>query len=238
MSARTQLSQATERSVNQPEEPARQKPALAGLLHALNQPLTGLQCSLELALAVPRRPEQYIRTLREALELTNRLRLLAEAMRELIEMQARRIRPNQDLRLQELLAEVIEELRPVAETRGVRVGLDCDAAITVASERRFFQGLIFRLLEALLSLAAADNGIGIAGRKLEEEIQLRFEWSEPGSEQKVEFCPAELALLLVAAGCERIGGRWERSHGDRNVCTMWLPRFAGEAPPPRLGDAR
>jgi hypothetical protein len=35
---------------------------LAHLLHALNQPLTGLQCSLELAAADLRRPEEYDRT--------------------------------------------------------------------------------------------------------------------------------------------------------------------------------
>ena len=56
---------------------------LAHLLHALNQPLTGLQCSLELALASPRRREEYVRTLREGLQLIERMRILVEGVREL-----------------------------------------------------------------------------------------------------------------------------------------------------------
>jgi signal transduction histidine kinase len=60
---------------------------LAHLLHALNQPLTGLQCSLELAAASPQRREEYVRTLREGLELTGRMRILVEAIRELADTQ-------------------------------------------------------------------------------------------------------------------------------------------------------
>src|ERR1700676_3753274 len=60
---------------------------LAHLLHALNQPLTGLQCSMELALSGPRRPEECVRTLREGLELTERMRILVEAIRELTDSQ-------------------------------------------------------------------------------------------------------------------------------------------------------
>jgi len=56
------------------------------LLHALNQPLTGLQCSLELALVSPRPAEQYVRTLREGLELTGRMRVLVQAVRELADL--------------------------------------------------------------------------------------------------------------------------------------------------------
>jgi hypothetical protein len=63
--------------------PPQNSSPLTHLLHALNQPLTGLQCSLELAVAGPRRTEQYIRTLREGLELSARMRLLVEAIREL-----------------------------------------------------------------------------------------------------------------------------------------------------------
>jgi hypothetical protein len=40
------------------------------LLHGLNQPLTGLQCSMEVALAAPRTVEYYTQRLREGLELT------------------------------------------------------------------------------------------------------------------------------------------------------------------------
>src|SRR5258708_36391313 len=52
------------------------------LLHGLNQPLTGLQCSMEVALASPRSVEYYVQGLRDGLALTERMRTLVEAMRE------------------------------------------------------------------------------------------------------------------------------------------------------------
>ena len=58
---------------------------LQHLLHALNQPLTGLHCSLELALAGQRTSEQYVRTLSEGLELAGRMTILVAAIRELVD---------------------------------------------------------------------------------------------------------------------------------------------------------
>ncbi len=58
---------------------------LAELLHALNQPLTGLQCSMEVALAGPRTNEEYVQGLREGLVLTGRMRVLVEAIREVMD---------------------------------------------------------------------------------------------------------------------------------------------------------
>src|ERR1700683_4169073 len=56
---------------------------LAVLLHELNQPLTGLQCSLELATVGSRTPEEYINTLHQGLDLVARMRLLVETVREI-----------------------------------------------------------------------------------------------------------------------------------------------------------
>jgi len=60
---------------------------LEQLLHALNQPLTGLQCSMEVALAAPRTLEQYVRGLQDGLELTDRMRALVGAIREVTDME-------------------------------------------------------------------------------------------------------------------------------------------------------
>jgi len=72
-------------------EDARRKTAnrspLAQLLHALNQPLTGLQCSMEVALGRPRTNEEYVQGLRQGLELTGRMRALVQAIREVAEVE-------------------------------------------------------------------------------------------------------------------------------------------------------
>ncbi len=69
---------------------------LSQLLHALNQPLTGLQCSLELALSIPRSPQQYADCLGSGLELTGRMRNLVGAIRALVEIDGLALNPGTD----------------------------------------------------------------------------------------------------------------------------------------------
>jgi signal transduction histidine kinase len=203
--------------------------SLSRLLHAINQPLTGLQCSMELALAIPRRPEQYVHTLRAGVELTHRMGMLVEAMREVIDMQESKICSRADLPLQELLLQVGEELLPVAETRRVRIGIRCDPAIRVAGDRKSLVGMIFRLIDSVLSLAAAASEIGIAGQPHGKEVQVQIQWYRSESERTVELCPADLGLLVVEAWCEQIGGRVERCSENGNSFTIWLPSPSAEA---------
>jgi signal transduction histidine kinase len=218
--------------------PSQRKSALARLLHALNQPLTGLQCAMELALSTPRRPEQYIGTLREGVELTDRMRILVEAMREVIDIQESEISSKQAFGIHQLLVEVVNELRPIAESRQVRIGVACDPAIRVAGERSFLIGIIFRLVDSVLSLAAGGSEISIAGRVDGREFAVELQWSRAEYERTVELCPADLGLLLVETGCQQIGGRVERGAGDRNRCTIWLPLAASRADQDGLEEAQ
>ena len=207
-----------------------QKSALARLLHALNQPLTGLQCSLELAVAVPRRPEEYVRTIREGLDLTHRMRDLVDAMREVIDIRESSIRLDQRMVLGDALVEVADELRPVAKGRQIRIAVGCESPATIAGERQFFVALIFRLIESLLSRAKADSEIEVAARPDKGQIQLEIGWIEAAHVQNRQLSHAELGLILVETGCQKLGGRWERRcNGERHSCAMSFPLAAGGA---------
>ena len=95
---------------------------LAQLLHALNEPLTGLQCAMEVALASSRTLEQYVLGLREGLELTARMRALVEAIREVTdgeeEKNENKNEEPETTGLKTVLREVLEGLQPVAEEEG------------------------------------------------------------------------------------------------------------------------
>src|SRR5262249_28293644 len=104
---------------------------LAHLLHALNQPLTGLQCSLELATAGARRPEQYLQTIHEGLELTLRMRILVTALRELADLEQQEAHESEALLLVDLLRQTTSDLLPVAETRGIHVQIAGDHPLQV-----------------------------------------------------------------------------------------------------------
>ena len=79
--------------------------------------MTGLQCSLELAVASRRRPEGYVRTIREGLNLTERMRVLVEAIRELTDTQPN-AEAEETFRFDELLRDTVDNLRPVAAALG------------------------------------------------------------------------------------------------------------------------
>ena len=109
---------------------------LAQLLHALNQPLTGLQCSMEVALAVSRTVAYYVERLREGLKLTERMRALVEAMREVTDGETEKTEPPEIIELQTLLREGLDDLRPVAEVRNIRIMLDGRRSRFVAGKGR------------------------------------------------------------------------------------------------------
>jgi len=214
---------------------------LERLLHALNQPLTGLQCAMEVALASPRTGEQYVQGLREWLELTERMRALVETIREVVDAaqaeEAGKKDSDQDaeaIDLSALLREVSEDLKPVAEAMGVRITLDCSAAssLMLAAGRPRMGGVAFRCVESMLSLADAGSELRIdAGDKPQENMSqdkmkkqwIRLRWYAKAP--RAEFSRAELGLLVAQAGWERAGAKWERERSENlETVTVRLPR--------------
>ena len=197
---------------------------LAHLLHALNQPLTGLQCSLELALAGPRRPEQYVRALRDGLDLTGRMRVLVEAIRELADLQQNEIGGSECFRLDALLRETVDELRPVAEGRNLRLSANCDVALPIQVDRRYLAPLMFRFLECAFSLASEGGDLRITATKNQNRAVLVVCWNDGPPPEYSPFSRTELGLMIAQAGWERAGADWERRQaGGRQTCTVRWP---------------
>lgn len=200
---------------------------LGHLLHALNQPLTGLQCSLELALSNPKRADQYMQTLRDGLDLTARMRDLVSAIRELVDMHQGERGDAEELLLGELFKEAVEGLLPVAESRQVSLRLETDAHLPVREERHRLKILTFRLLESALSLARKGSELQVVLGKVvgneEREVLLTLSWSPATSPDHSPFSRPELGLLIAQAGWEQLGGRWTQSlTEERQSCSMRL----------------
>jgi hypothetical protein len=176
----------------------------AKLLHALNQPLTGLQCALELALSGPQAAEKYVACLRGGLELTERMRNLVGAMRELMEIEGAVAETREKIELRSVLGETLAELQPVIEAKGMRVAVDC-AALPVEAGRRGLTSSMFRLLESAIALAAPGSVFSITS-SAEGVWAVRMGWScsEPAPAQS-EFSPAQLGVMLAQAGLRRAG---------------------------------
>jgi C4-dicarboxylate-specific signal transduction histidine kinase len=197
---------------------------LAHLLHALNQPLTGLQCSLELAVAGPRPAEHCVRTLREGLELTLRMRILVEAIRELADAQPSDSQEVEPFLLDTLLRSTADDLLPVAETNHVRLVLMSPAGLPVRGDRRCLAPLLFRLLESALSLAGEGTELRIAATREPEHACLVVCWNSGPPPEYSPFSRQELGLLIAQSGWERAGAEWSRTQaGTTQTCTVRLP---------------
>ena len=193
---------------------AQERSPLAQLLHALNQPLTGLQCAMEVALGAPRSSEQYRQGLREGLELTARMRELVAAIREVVDGQEdgqedSGTSAEEIVELNSVLQEALLDLKPVAESRGVGLNVICDSPLLVRAERQKLFALAFRLIEAALGHAAAGSelrvDVGAAGPTL------RVWWR---GERPSAFSRSDVALLVAQAGWEQIGAEWRRERDE------------------------
>jgi signal transduction histidine kinase len=198
---------------------------LEQLLHGLNQPLTGL-----------RTPEQYVQGLREGLELTERMRALVGAIREVVEAgeeaeEKQETERQETIELQSLLREAADGLGPVAEEKSVRITLESAAPhpypLSVRGERRRLGAVAFRFLESVLSLAARGSAVRVetGGEAGEAWIRIRWHAGRP----RAEFSRPELGLLVAQAGWERVGAEWVRERMEnRETVTVRLTGQSGQ----------
>lgn len=188
---------------------------LAHLLHALNQPLTGLQCSLELAVASPRTSEQYTHILRDGLELTARMRVLVEAIRELAEGESQESEIIEILSLDRLLRQTAEDLLPVAETKRVQISLSGNVVLPVRAGRQLLPPLIFRFLDSALSLTEAGGVLSIGTEQQQEEGLIVLSWNQAKRLPPYSpFSRPELGLLIASAAWKRMGADCVSQHSE------------------------
>jgi len=210
---------------------------MAYLLHALNQPLTGLQCSLELSLAGPRTPGQYVSTMQDGLELTARMRVLVEAMGELADGEQDVVKESKIVCLHALLEQTTRELQPIAESKNASISFYGDTPLLVRAERERLTALIFRSLEAPLSLAACGSTVRIKAISDGDQACISVAWLEgPESSDHSPLSPSALGLLIAEAGWKRAGAQWvnERS-GNTRAVEIQLP-LASDPCQPHCND--
>lgn len=196
----------------------------AHLLHALHQPLTALQCSLELALLVPRTAAQYVHTLREALEFTARMRALVEALRELATLSSPGSLETDSFRMDKLLLSIADELQPVAETKGVHFRIVATAPLPVRAPRAHLAAVLFRLFESALSLCDNNIELQVQATTQDSKACLTFSWTQRGLPAHSPFSQPELGLLISRVAWEQAGGQWSLLRtGPRQTCALRVP---------------
>ncbi len=133
-----------------PESPSRKEQAAAAseLFHKLGQPLTALQCSLELALRKDLSRTEYRQVIESALQLSQVIIRTTTEERDLAD--AELAGAGQSFNFQHLAAETVDVLGPVAKSEGKGLHFFCDGPAFVMGDRLRMQKAVFGLIEFLL----------------------------------------------------------------------------------------
>ncbi len=194
---------------------------VADLLHALNQPVTGLQCSLELAAVASRPPAEYARTIRDALQLTGRVRVLVEALREIAGSACQEAEPARDVVLDEMLFEAVDELRPVADAKQIHLLYTGSGPLGVRAPLRRSERVIFRLLESGISLAREKSEVHVSAQAEAANALLALSWTPGLAPEFSPWSSSELGLLIAQAEWEQAGGQWTWEFANqRETCRL------------------
>jgi hypothetical protein len=200
------------------------------LLHELNQPLTGLQCSLELAALGSRTSAEYINALHQGLDLVARMRMLVEAVREVADLAQDVSAQPEAIALDFLVRGTVDDLRPVAESRGLHIDVDGNSFPHSCLARRKLAPTVFRVIDSVLSLAASDSIVRVHLRTLNQQAAVIISWmdgkmmAENTETARLRLSPPDLGLLVARACWERAGGQWNSKIPPANhSLTLLLP---------------
>jgi heavy metal sensor kinase len=211
--------------------------------HELQTPLTILKGEIEVALRTARSPQEYQRVLASALEESDRIARLVEALLLLSRADAGVLRMDcQPVDLADLVAEVVEQARVLAATQRVSLESQSVAPITIHGDRVHLRRLLLNLVDngikytpaggrVLLSLKRdkewaalqiTDSGIGLAAQEQERIFQRFYRAPEAVSQGKEG---SGLGLCIARSIATAHGGRLEvqSAIGCGSTFTVFLP---------------
>lgn len=163
----------------------RERRFTADASHELRTPLAAMQLILSVTRAEQRTPEEYEQALDDLADETNRLRVLTDDLLRLSRSDNRPTSSRQCIDLAELVGDVAETLRPLAEARDLTLACALPHDLRVRGDRdsliRLFVNLIDNAItytpqgaiqisgqqrDSVVQIAIADTGIGIAPQHL------------------------------------------------------------------------
>ena len=174
-----------------------QRSLLADLFHALNQPLSALRCSMELALLVPRTQEEYCNSLQTGLEKVEQATLLVHGIRELLEA-----KESSDslvaVSLQDGLREATDHFLPVANDAGIAINSHCEEKGLVNFDPECLRRALFYIFDLSFALVSGKQ-IEIRVREGPARIFLDF----------IFDAPSDYAAKIGSAGFTSKEASWQ-----------------------------
>lgn len=201
--------------------PADRAALLTCLSHELGQPLTILWGCLEMALEKSRQGADCCQELQEALAECEALSMHLRALGELAEAELP-CEPWEATLLGALVKELAEEIAPLAETRGVRFSMECEANPAVRGNAQRLRQAVLHVLGAAIQAGGkgacvrlcvsdlgTEDGVTIATsappHSLEEWERLLDPFS-PRDAGSVKLFRHGLGLAVARRTCQSFGG--------------------------------
>jgi len=187
------------------------------VFHSLSQPLTALQCSLELALAYDQTVEDFRASIEAALANSDRLRQRLCLQRELADASDPGERSEQSL-LPELLEEVRQELLPLFESGNRRLLVICPQVLVGGERQKLARAFIY-LLEYLQRQLAGGGQLVLSAAEFGDRARIAIEGAPP-----CVCLDTEAEQIAVARRTfEAAGGAFQPGHVDGTVWQIDLP---------------
>jgi signal transduction histidine kinase len=145
---------------------------VSNVFHDLSQPLTALQCSLELALVRDQTIEEFRASVETAVDAAETLRQRLLLLRELSE--ADDPGDTSPLALDRLLQQLREDMLPLFEDAGRSLELTCESVEVTANEAKLTRGF-FYLLEFLVRCSSPGATLVIRGERTgQRQVEIRI----------------------------------------------------------------
>lgn len=211
--------------------------------HEIRTPIASLRLEAETALLSPRSSREYTHTLAIVVEETTRLGRLADQLLSLSRHDAGITqRANEPVQIDALVRDVVDHLRPFADSSGVELECACDLPCEVLGDDIRLSQVFFNILENAIKYSASggrvlirmrceaervvidveDTGMGISARDLPHVFD-RFFRVDPS--RHIEGGGAGLGLSIAKAAVESHQGTITISSqlGTGTTLTVSLP---------------
>jgi len=199
------------------ERAAARRSHLGDLLHALNQPLTGLQCLLEIGLLArdgEKAGPAMQQAIEEAMQLAERAGQIALAMQAVLEIErSEEARKRVDVARQ--LREAVEELAPVAEAQQARLVFAGAEVAEMEARGGLLEQAWSRTLLCVLGQAAPGETVKVGVEADPGGLQVTVRWCgrEPGlSDKPMDDAGEHLEWRLARVAFENEGATWQLMH--------------------------
>jgi len=151
----------------------RQRQFTADASHELRTPLTVIKGQVEVALSQPREVEGYREVLRSVNEEVDRLNRMVGSLLTLARADAGGVPiASEWVDLGGLVSAAVEQVRPLAEQRGLRIQLELGTAATLAADEDLLLQLVLNLLDNAIKYTPAGGSVTAGWGMAENSTQL------------------------------------------------------------------